>query len=398
MQTEKIYRSENMNSNEKMKVAAMFSAVSGRDSCFIETRARAGAGKTTEDEKCLACFCRDDVVFCDSMTEAAVFKHEDSNFYDKKILMVGDVGNSQFSKLQPMFNVFKRLVSEKKAVRVMKKADEWLFADSLCCMYTTTKKTIKDYQIISRSLQFSLNHDTADEEAILDAIVAGTDLDFAENDADVEHYKQRIAEIRGFDIGVDNPFRRDILEAIRDENVSSLKRKLKQLFSLFDSFVLLNCSDSLHDGCTVTATKELFDEFMQYVFDCSLFEENVEKEFYHMLVEATEQYRLEKIASIDDFVLEETGQIFEDMTAIQRKSILSKFFKKYMLLSRSKHNTDRNVFFTLKNVRDIYKCSNAYKNVSNVKECLEKLISWGLVGRVGLKHQGSTVYYLKMSE
>lgn len=366
-----------MSSSFILKICAAYSAVQGRSSCFIETRGKAGTGKSYEDELVLSCFDESDIIHVADVTYASLFDFAEAEL-NKKIVMLGDLGNKHFCKLENVFSVFKVLMTEHKYKRKIFNKEQSLCTDSLCVIYETTKKMTHDEQIVSRSLQFT-THQTQDD--LLELFIQKQNK--SEEQELVAKYRAEIQKKRQLNIHVKHDFIQLFADEVRKSHVSNKIRKLEQILNLFESYCILesdvNCS------CEIEATQEDYDSFMQLVRDCHFCEEAVVQDFLEMLQGS-------KLESVDLTELVESE--FSNSLKDDEKRIVSVLYRRYGLNGRSRLFQGRHVFFSVHSLRKEFNSRTAFENVDDLHALLGFLVNYGVVGVLG-SFRATKIYYLR---
>lgn len=401
-------------SSKLLKLCACLSAIRGKHSCFVETRGASGTGKSYEDKLVLSCFDSSDIVQLNDATFASLFERE-ADAFNNKILLLGDLGNTQYNRLERVFNVLKILCTEHSYSRTLKRGkqtiEQQLNADALCVMYETTKRFVRDEQITTRTCMFSTKQTDDD---LLDLFVEQQQTNTVENadEAFVVEYSAKIRKLMQFDIHVEHDFLASFASEVKELYCANKVRKLEQVVSLFESYVLLQHVDELqqlqhvqhvddvvadvqlqHDvrvvdvqqqQLVVVASQSDYDSFVSLLYDCSFMSESVESDFVDMI-----SSRLEKVC-LDEVVEREFSEAAVD---IDEHTVCSVLYRRFGLNSRSKLYENRDIFFTEHSLRKQFNRMSALKNAGDVAEMLDWLAKRSVLGILG-NFRGSTVYYI----
>lgn len=379
-------------SSKLLKLCAALAATRGQHSCFIETRGASGTGKSYEDKLVLSCFDSSDIIYLNDCTFASLFEREAESL-NNKIILLGDMGNTQYNRLERVFNVLKILCTEHSYTRSLKRGkqtiEQQLNADSLCVMYETTKRFVRDEQITSRTCCFSTK--CTDDDLLELFVEQQTNTVDSDDESFVAEYSAKIAKIQQLDIHVKHDFLASFANEVKQIYCSNKVRKLEQVVALFESYVLLQHDvhvqqfvEVQHEQQVVVASQSDYDDFVMLLRSCNFMSETVEADFVGLI-----SSKLEKVC-LDEVVESEFSEALED---IDEHVVVSVLYRRFGLNSRSKLYEHRDVFFTEHSLRKQFNRMSALKNAGNVAEMLDWLAKRGVLGVLG-RFRGSTVYYL----
>ena len=433
------------------KTLMEFTIMRGKGSFLSETVANAEEGKSFEDEIVFEIITPPRYIFKQNdMTKSAFTRLGDLSpfYYDRLTILFGDFGSkNSFDEIKFVFDVFKKLITEKEYSRSLSEQEEKgyevisidLNVDSVGAVYSTTLNsfTKDDNQLISRTLNSTPA--PTDKGNIIDLIDV---LEFS-GTKQSKARKKAIEKLRAFgiymmslvnsDTEIINPYGSVFKEyALKSENPI---REFKQQKELFNSY----CNLTNHECITLENYKiASLNQLMDFMNDINL--ENAlipyENDFlkmllakgnkteltmvrdvdYEELIKDTEQmedlpkdikeYRINEInkeMARDDIisiiecennVFEIMGVYREELTQLQKKEIPNKMLLLYGLRGKSSEHKDERVFFRVSDLRNIYGSRRAYKNIDNVPKLLDSLFKKGYLGKYEHKQENENLYYL----
>ncbi|MCQ2738003.1 MAG: hypothetical protein MJ224_05295, partial [archaeon] len=132
-----------------------------------------------------------------------------------------------------------------------------------------------------------------------------------------------------------------------------------------------------------------------------------ENNFLKMIMAKDKKYELitldeddpEHIIPYINSAMEAKGQItldnisIDDLNDIERKQVINKLMQLYRLNGYSNEHI-KNVFFTVKDIKAVYKIYKDYKNIDDVPTLLNRLYESGYIGKLEDKYKEMNIYYL----
>ena len=412
------------------KVLAGLNIMRGKASYLFETTARAGEGKSLEDDIAFSMIIPQDYIFKkNNMTVASFLRYGEvsSQYFTRLIVLFGDFGSKKsFQKIEDVFDVFKILITENEYSKDLSEQNSSgnyenktldLTVESIGGVYSTTLNSFTDAdpQLESRTLK-STPFENKDDD-ILDLIF---DLNFydskqsiakREAEAELLLFQSYLLSLVNFDREIINPYKNVFKRYLKGSSVPF--RELKQLLGLFDAYcVLTNYDCEEKNGYLVASEKQLIEFLTDVCLDNVLIP--YESNFIDMLKNNKNKNSLKIIQEGDDE--EDEGQYTDplqeyynkvleemeiedgslsDLPDYLLKQALNKLLKFYKLGGTSTEH-EENIFFRKRDVKRIYGRYKAYKNIDDVGKLLHNLYLKGYLNKLEFKDPNNheNIYYL----
>lgn len=417
------------------KLLAALNIMRGKGSYLIETTARAGEGKSLEDEIIFEKMIPQEYIFKkNNMTVASFLRYGGGNawYFTRYIVIFGDLGSKKsFQKIEEVFDVFKILITENeysKDFSEQNSSGNWenktldLAVESIGGVYSTTLNSFadEDPQLESRTLK-STPFENKDDD-ILDFIFylnfPNSKQSIAKREAEEELllFQSYLLSLVNFDKEIINPYKNVFKRYLKGSSVPF--RELKQLLGLFDSYcVLTNYDCEERNGFLVASQKQLEEFLTDVCLDNVLIP--YESNFIDMLKngknknslkiikeevpkkdgkeEDKEQYT-DPLQEYYNKVLEDmekTDSSFSDLEDYELKQAINKLLKFYRLGGTSSEH-EENIFFRKRDLKRIYGRYKAYKNIDDVGKLLHNLYLKGYLNKLEFKDPNNheNIYYL----
>lgn len=413
--------------NMYRKLLGAFNIMQGKGSYIFETIAKAGEGKSLEDEIVFNHMIPKQYIYrVNSITTSSFTRYGDKSMYyfDRLILLFGDFGSQKsFSSMEELLNILKVLITEKEYIRDLSdKADDGNYSNkqlklkcqSIGGVYSSVinEFTQGDSQLESRTI--SSTPYGAKEEDVMDFMIM---LEYEESVQSKEKKKaeQELKKFQSYllnrvsdDIIVINPYG----EVFKRHSLNSEvpKRELKQSMELFNAYCKLTYFDCKTVNGHLIASEKQINDFMQNI--CL---ENAlipyESDFLKMLMAQGRKNELTIIGNITEDnlnpldtyyndVLESIGKgnisdisSFSDLTYTEIDQAVNRLLKLYKLGGTSS-DWKENVFFRISDIRRHYSKYKAYKNIDNVQGLIHRLVKKGYVDSIEYKDGKQSIYYL----
>lgn len=409
--------------NIHRKLLGAFKIMRGEGSYLFETIAKAGEGKSLEDDIVFGKIIPKQYIYkVNSITTSSFTRYADKSpyYFDRMILLFGDFGSkNSYGGMEELLNILKVLITEKEYVRDLSdKADDGnynnkqlkLKCDSIGGVYSSVinEFTQGDSQLESRTIS-STPYGAKDEE-VMDFMIL---LEYS-NSKQSKEKKEAEKELKKFqlyllncltmDITIVNPYGNVFKKYALHSDVP--KRELKQVLELFDSYCKLtyyNCDN--FNGQLVASEKQI-SEFMK---DICL--ENAlipyESDFLKMIMATDKKLELTIIDTIEDSqnplesyyntVLESFSNndntSFSDLNHSEVELATKRLLKLYKIGGTSADHKE-NVFFRISDIRRHYSKYKPYKNIDNVKGLIHRLVKKGYLDSIEYKDGKQNIYYL----
>ena len=413
--------------NMYRKLLGAFNIMQGKGSYIFETIAKAGEGKSLEDEIVFNHMIPKQYIYrVNSITTSSFTRYGDKSMYyfDRLILLFGDFGSQKsFGSMEELLNIIKVLITEKEYIRDLSdKADDGNYSNkqlklkcqSIGGVYSSVinEFTQGDSQLESRTI--SSTPYGAKEEDVMDFMIM---LEYEESVQSKEKKKaeQELKKFQSYllnrvsdDIIVINPYG----EVFKRHSLNSEvpKRELKQSMELFNAYCKLTYFDCKNVNGHLIASEKQINDFMQNI--CL---ENAlipyESDFLKMLMAQGRKNELTIIENITEDnlnpldtyyneVLESIGKgniaditSFSDLTYPEVEQAVNRLLKLYKLGGTSS-DWKENVFFRISDIRRHYSKYKAYKNIDNVQGLIHRLVKKGYVDSIEYKDGKQSIYYL----
>ena len=419
-QLDKLHKGNHTNMYRKLLGA--FKIMRAEGSYIFETIAKAGEGKSLEDEIVFLLMIPKRYIYkVNSITKSSFTRYADKSeyYFDRKILLFGDFGSKKsFGDMEELLNILKVLITEKEYVRDLSdKADDGNYSnkqltlkcDSIGGVYSSVINDFTDGDSQLESRTISSTPDGAKEEDIMEFMIL-LNCDISKEN---QEKKEAIKELKKFqkyllslvnkEMTVINPYGEIFKRYALHSEVP--KRELMQALELFDAYCKLTYFDCKEINGYMVASEEQLNDFMK---DICL--ENAlipyESDFLKMIMAEDKETALKIIdTEEEDNVLEdcyktvlgkfgeENAEEFSDLTyANQEKAVktLLKFYK----LGGTASSHEKNVFFRISDIRRQYSKYKAYKNIDDVQKLIHRLVKKGYIDTIEYQDGKQSIYYL----
>lgn len=417
------------------KLLSGLNIMRGKASYLFETTARAGEGKSLEDEIVFDMMIPKEYVYKkNNMTVASFLRYGDDSpwYFTRKIVLFGDFGSKKsFQKIEEVFDVFKILITENeysKDFSEQNSSGNWenktldLVVESIGGVYSTTLNSFadEDPQLESRTLK-STPFENKDDD-ILDFIFylnfPNSKQSIAKREAEEELllFQSYLLSLVSFNKEIINPYKNVFKRYLKGSSVPF--RELKQLLGLFDSYcVLTNYDCEERNGFLVASQKQLEEFLTDVCLDnvlipyesnfIDMLKNNKNKNNLKIIKEETpktdekeddnEQYT-DPLQEYYNKVLEDmekTDSSFSDLEDYELKQAINKLLKFYRLGGTSSEH-EENIFFRKRDLKRIYGRYKAYKNIDDVGKLLHNLYLKGYLNKLEFKDPNNheNIYYL----
>lgn len=420
-QLDKLYIGKHTNMYRKLLGA--FKIMRGEGSYLFETIAKAGEGKSLEDEIVFGLMVPKQYIYkVNSITKSSFTRYAEKSehYFDRMILLFGDFGSRKsFGEMEDLLNIFKVLITEKEYVRDLSDKSEdgnysnkklTLKCESIGGVYSSVINdfTGGDSQLESRTIS-STPYDTK-EEKIMDFMIQ---LEYrnSQQSKDKRKAERRLKEFQFYLLScvnkkmtIINPYGEVFKRHALHSEVP--KRELKQVMELFDSYCKLTYFNCNNIDKYMIASEEQLNDFMQNI--CL---ENAlipyESDFLKMIMAKGKKTELTIISEDNEnykplsYYLDEAIKIidikeiesFSDLTHSSEEYAIKQLLKLYKLGgTSSKHKG--NVFFRISDIRRHYSKYKAYKNIDDVKKLIHKLVKKGYIDSIEYQDGKQNIYYL----
>ncbi len=416
--------------NMYRKLLGAFNIMQGKGSYIFETIAKAGEGKSLEDEIVFNHMIPKQYIYrINNITTSSFTRYGDKSMYyfDRMILLFGDFGSRKsFGSMEELLNILKVLITEKEYTRDLSdKAEDGNYSnkqlklkcESIGGVYSSVinEFTQGDSQLESRTI--SSTPYGAKQEDVMDFMIM---LEYP-NSAESIGKKEAEKELKKFqnyllahvsdNLVIINPYGEVFKKYALNSEVPN--RELKQSLELFDSYCKLTYYDCDEiNGHLVASEKQIND----YMANISL--ENAlipyESDFLKMIMaedKVTElviidipnteesdnepqsnpldEYYNEVLDSFEDI----KATSFSDLNSYEEERAVKRMLKLYKLGGTSA-DWRENVFFRISDIRRHYSKYKAYKNIDNVQSLIHRLVKKGYVDSIEYKDGKQSIYYL----
>lgn len=201
-----------------------------------------------------------------------------------------------------------------------------------------------------------------------------------------------------------NPFENIFIEY--SEGADKDIREFDQQVELFDAYCLLtNHKCKTIKGYKIASQDQIKEYFNNIALENTLIP--YENNFLKMIRAKDKKYELitldeddpEHIIPYINSAMEAKGQItldnisIDDLNDIERKQVINKLMQLYRLNGYSNEH-EQNVFFTVKDIKAVYKIYKDYKNIDDVPTLLNRLYESGYIGKLEDKYKEMNIYCL----
>ena len=413
--------------NIHRKLLGAFKVMKGEGSYLFETIAKAGEGKSLEDDIVFNLIVPKQYIYrVNSITTSSFTRYSDKSpyYFDRMILLFGDFGSSKsYGSMEELLNILKVLITEKEYVRDLSdKADDGNYSnkqlklkcDSIGGVYSSVinEFTQGDSQLESRTIS-STPYGAKDEE-VMDFMIlleypnSKQSIEKKEAEKELTKFQLYLLKCLSMELTIINPYGNVFKRYAIHSDVP--KRELKQVLELFDSYCKLTHYNCDNINGQLVASEEQINEFMK---DICL--ENAlipyESDFLQMLMAKGKKYELtiidesnennpnpleeyytEVLDSIDNFNNSNVNS-FSDLSYTEIDSAVKRLLKLYKLGGTSSDH-EKNVFFRISDIRRHYSKYKAYKNIDNVQSLIHRLVKKGYIDSIEYQDGKQNIYYL----
>lgn len=416
--------------NIHRKLLGAFKIMKGEGSYLFETIAKAGEGKSLEDEIVFGKIIPKQYIYkVNEITTSSFTRYSDKSpyYFDRLILLFGDFGSKKsYGNMEELLNILKVLITEKEYVRDLSdKSDDGNYSNkqlklkcnSIGGVYSSVINdfTEGDSQLESRTIS-STPHGAKDEE-VMDFMIL---LEYP-NSKESKEKKKAENELKKFqlylincltmDLTIVNPYGNVFKKHALHSDVP--KRELKQVLELFDSYCKLTNYNCDNINGQLVASENQINEFMK---DICL--ENAlipyESDFLKMIMaeektteltiietnnaeESDNEIKTNPLDVYYNTVLESLDGIeatsFSDLKSYEEDQAVKRLLKLYKLGGTSS-DWKENVFFRISDIRRHYSKYKAYKNIDNIQGLIHRLVKKGYIDSIEYKDGNQSIYYL----
>lgn len=418
------------------KILMLFKIMRGEASFLSETTAKSEGGKSFEDDIVFNLIAPERYIYkSNDFTDSAFIRYGAQNeyYFDRQIIVFGDLGAKKaFKEVEPIFNKFKPLITEKQIDKDMSDKNDplktihlTLKVNSFGAVYQTTLNsfTKDDDQLISRTL-----YSTPANVDVKSIIKQNHYLFFSKSkqsklkakaEQKLKDFGLYLMQMVNKDIEIANPYTDIFLEYAMQSDTPI--REHNQQLELFDAYCILTHEKAQYDSKgTLFASLDQLKEYMDFInLENALIP--IEYDFLKMLKadgkanQLTILYneydlkdadgnnkpgiQLKDITTLTEcennaieLLNDDYAETKADLSTKQLKNIPYKLMNLYGLRSAGAKHKDK-IFFRLSDLK-IYSKYNAYKNVDNVGQMLQTLHNKGYLGKYEQKHDKENIYYL----
>ena len=413
--------------NMYRKLLGAFKVMTGKGSYIFETIAKAGEGKSLEDEIVFGRIIPKQYIYkVNSITKSSFTRYADKSecYFDRQILLFGDFGSKQsFNEMEELLNILKVLITEKEYVRDLSDKNEdgnysnkqlKLKCESIGGVYSSVinEFTQGDSQLESRTI--SSTPYGAKEEEVMDFMIM---LEYPNSpqskakqkaEQELKYFQSYLIKCASMDLTIINPYGSVFKRFALHSDVP--KRELKQSMELFDSYCRLTYFDCDEINGYLVASEKQINEYMKEVaLENSLIP--YESDFLKMIMAKGKNTELtiintvieesdDKNNPLDNYynnVLDSFHDVdadsFSDLKDYEEKQAIKRLLKLYKLGGTSSDH-EKNVFFRISDVRRHYSKYKAYKNIDNVQALIHRLVKKGYIDSIEYKDGKQNIYYL----
>lgn len=416
--------------NMYRKLLGAFKVMTGKGSYIFETIAKAGEGKSLEDEIVFGRIIPKQYIYkVNSITKSSFTRYADKSeyYFDRQILLFGDFGSKQsFNEMEELLNILKVLITEKEYVRDLSDKNEdgnysnkqlKLKCESIGGVYSSVinEFTQGDSQLESRTI--SSTPYGAKEEDVMDFMIM---LEYPNSpqskakqkaEQELKSFQSYLLKCASMDITIINPYGSVFKRFALHSDVP--KRELKQSMELFDSYCRLTYFDCDEINGNLVASEKQINKYMKEVaLENSLIP--YESDFLKMIMAKDKITELTIISTdiekesddentnnpLDEYydnILESFDDVdtdsFSDLKDYEEKQAIKRLLKLYKLGGTSEGH-EENVFFRISDIRRHYSKYKAYKNIDNVQALIHRLVKKGYIDSIEYQDGKQNIYYL----
>lgn len=416
--------------NMYRKLLGAFKIMQGKGSYIFETIAKAGEGKSLEDDIVFGLIIPQQYIYkVNSITTSSFTRYSDKSeyYFDRMILLFGDFGSkTSFGSMEELLNILKVLITEKQYIRDLSdKLDDGnynnkqlkLKCESIGGVYSSVINdfTKGDSQLESRTI--SSTPYGVKEEDVMDFMIM---LEY-EDSVESKQKKEAEKELKKFqnyllarvsdDIVIINPYGEVFKRYALHSEVP--KRELKQSMELFDSYCKLTYFDCDNINGKLVASEKQLNEYMQNIalenalipYESDFLKmvmaksKNTELTIINTAIEEEsddentknplDMYYNNVLKSFDDV----DADSFSDLKSYEEAPAIKRLLKLYKLGGTSDDH-EANVFFRISDIRRHYSKYKAYKNIDNVQSLIHRLVKKGYIDSIEYKDGKQSIYYL----
>ena len=416
--------------NMYRKLLGAFKVMTGKGSYIFETIAKAGEGKSLEDEIVFGLIIPKQYIYkVNSITKSSFTRYADKSeyYFDRQILLFGDFGSRQsFNEMEELLNILKVLITEKEYVRDLSDKNEdgnysnkqlKLKCESIGGVYSSVinEFTQGDSQLESRTI--SSTPYGAKEEKVMDFIIM---LEYPNSpqskakqkaEQELKYFQSYLLKCVSMDSIIINRYGSVFKRFALHSDVP--KRELKQSMELFDSYCRLTYFDCDEINGYLVASEKQINEYMKEVaLENSLIP--YESDFLKMIMAEGKNTELtiinttieedsdnknttNQLDSYYDNVLKSFDDVkadsFSDLKNYEEEQAIKRLLKLYKLGGTSSDH-EEDVFFRISDIRRHYSKYKAYKNIDNVQALIHRLVKKGYIDSIEYKDGRQSIYYL----
>ncbi len=416
--------------NMYRKLLGAFKIMRGEGSYLIETIAKAGEGKSLEDDIVFNLIIPKQYIYkVNSITTSSFTRYSDKNeyYFDRMILLFGDFGSQKsFGSMEELLNILKVLITEKEYIRDLSdKADDGNYSnkqlklkcESIGGVYSSVinEFTQGDSQLESRTI--SSTPYGAKQEDVMDFMImleypnSAESIEKKEAEKELKKFQNYLLAHVSDDLIIINPYGEVFKKYAMNSEVPN--RELKQSLELFDSYCKLTYYDCNEINGYLVASEKQINDYMENI---SL--ENAlipyESDFLKMIMakekttelaiintnnaeESDDELKTNPLDEYYNSVLESIDGIdatsFSDLKSYEEDQAVKRLLKLYKLGGTSTDHKD-DVFFRISDIRRHYSKYKAYKNIDNVQSLIHRLVKKGYVDSIEYQDGKQNIYYL----
>ncbi len=416
--------------NMYRKLLGAFKIMRAEGSYIFETIAKAGEGKSLEDDIVFSLIIPPRYIYkVNSITKSSFTRYSDKNpnYFDRMILLFGDFGSRKsFNQMEELLNILKVLITEKEYVRDLSdKTDDGnydnkkltLKCDSIGGVYSSVINdfTNGDSQLESRTI--SSTPYGAKEEEIMDFMILLEYKDSTESkekqeaEKELKKFQKYLLSLVNKEMTIVNPYGNIFKRYAIHGDVP--KRELKQVLELFDAYCKLTYFNCDEVNGHMVASEEQLNEFMKEI--CL---ENAlipyESDFLKMIIAKEKDTELTIINTDDENETDDknnsnpltkyyknilkqikvtSATSFSDLNKYLEEQAVKQLLKLYKLGGTSSEHKE-NVFFRISDIRRQYSKYKAYKNIDDVQTLIHRLVKKGYIDSLEYQDKKQSIYYL----
>lgn len=418
-QLDKLHKGNHTNIYRKLLGA--FKIMRAEGSYIFETIAKAGEGKSLEDEIVFSHMIPKLYIYkVNSITKSSFTRYADKSeyYFDRMILLFGDFGSKKsFGDMEELLNILKVLITEKEYVRdISDKSDDGNYSNkqlTLKCnsiggVYSSVINDFTDGDSQLESRTISSTPHGAEEEDIMDFMIL---LEYEESkeskekkeaEKELKKFQKYLLSLVDKEMTVINPYGEVFKHYALHSDVP--KRELKQVLELFDAYCKLTYFNCDNINGHMVASENQLNEFMQ---DICLQNALIpyESDFLKMIMAEGKETELEIIDTEEDNVLEDcyktvldefgdiNAEVFSDLAYTNEEKAVKTLLKLYKLGGTASSH-EKNVLFRIRDIRRQYSKYKAYKNIDDVQKLIHRLVKKGYIDSIEYQDGRQSIYYL----